>query len=404
MSTAVLADVLTRHRVDERERALRSLLMQPLMTAAHPDFGSVRRHAEFLRGWVAREAGWVLQVDRDCARLYKRPATLDDATRGVEGFDRPRYALFCLVCAVLERAEPQITLRTLGDRLLASAADPELCNQGFRFTLTQVHERRELVSVCRYLMRLDVLRLVAGEEDSFIRQSGDALYDVQRRALAGLLACTRGPSTFPAGAEPSTLADRLAAITEEYIPENTEGRRAAVRYRLARRLLDDPVVYFDELSEEEREYLANQRGAMASRFGIATGMEPELRAEGLALIDKDGELTDMLMPAEGTVAHVTLLVAQMLAVNTSQQPRFHSLPEVAAFIRRASEEYGKYWRKNARDPGAETDLAREALERLVALKLVRITDAGIEPRPALARYAPDTPHVRPIRNAQLPLE
>lgn len=403
MSAAVLADVLTRHRVDERERALRSLLMQPLMTSAHPDFGSVRRHAEFLRGWVAREAGWVLQVDRDCARLYKRPASLDDETRGIEGFDRRQYALFCLVCAVLERAEPQITLRALGDRLLDVAADPQLRHQGFQFALTEVHERRELVNVCRYLLHLDVLRLVAGEEEGFVRQGGDALYDVQRRALAGLLACTRGPSAFSADSEPPTLAARLAAVTEEHIPENIEGRRAAVRYGLARRLLDDPVVYFDELAEEEREYLVNQRGAMASRFGIATGLEPELRAEGLALVDKDGELTDMMMPAEGTVAHVTLLVAQMLAAKTSEQPRFYSVTEVAAFIRRAAEDYGRYWRKNARDPGAETNLAREALTRLAALKLVRMTDSGVEPRPALARYAPGEPLLQPVRNALLPL-
>ena len=36
------------------------------------------------------------------------------------------------------------------------------------------------------------------------------------------------------------------------------------------------------------------------------------RAEGLALADEDGELTDVAMPAEGTEAHVTLLVAEFL--------------------------------------------------------------------------------------------
>jgi uncharacterized protein (TIGR02678 family) len=61
-----------------------------------------------------QKAGWNLQVERQCARLYKRPAALDDAARGLPEFDQGRYVLPCLACAVLERAESQITLRTLG--------------------------------------------------------------------------------------------------------------------------------------------------------------------------------------------------------------------------------------------------------------------------------------------------
>ena len=65
-------DVLSRHRDDERRDAVRALLMRPLMTAAHPAFGAVRRHANELRDWFSQSVGWLLQVDRDCARLYTR--------------------------------------------------------------------------------------------------------------------------------------------------------------------------------------------------------------------------------------------------------------------------------------------------------------------------------------------
>ena len=43
------------------------------------------------------------------------------------------------------------------------------------------------------------------------------------------------------------------------------------------------------------------------------GLVAEQRAEGLALVDEAGSLTDVAMPAEGTDAHVTLLVAEFLA-------------------------------------------------------------------------------------------
>ena len=110
--------------------------------------------------------------------------------------------LLCLACAVLERADPQITLRLLGERLLQFAAEPALASFGFAFTLGAPHERRELVAVCRTLLELGVLQRVAGDEDAFVHADGDqadALYDVQRRALAGMLATVRGPSTFTAG-------------------------------------------------------------------------------------------------------------------------------------------------------------------------------------------------------------
>jgi uncharacterized protein (TIGR02678 family) len=393
MSGERLQDVLTRQREHDREQALCALLMRPLMTASHPQLAAVRRHADFLRGWLARETGWVLRVERDYARLYKIPADLGDDTRGADGFDRRRYVLLCLVCAVLDRADPQITLRTLGERLLGVAADPELAARGYVYNLDSVSERRELVHVCRYLLGLGVLHRIAGEEEGYVQQSGDALYDVGRRALAALLACTRGPSMIAAAAHGTE--ERLAMLTEEYVPDTPEGRRNAARHQLARRLLDDPVVYFDELGADERDYFVNQRGAMAARLSAGTGLEPELRAEGAALVDPEGELTDAALPAEGTAAHVTLLVAQFLAERARNDPA-HCTPEseIQAFVREATDQYGRYWRKSAREPGAEIELAEEALVQLARLKLVRRTARAVAARPALLRFAVRAPEVR----------
>src|SRR5438105_720357 len=82
-----------RHLQEEFSSALRALLMTPLMTSVHADFAAVRRHAESLRDWFARETGWVLHVERDCARLFKRPTDLLDSTRGFPDYDRRRYVL-----------------------------------------------------------------------------------------------------------------------------------------------------------------------------------------------------------------------------------------------------------------------------------------------------------------------
>lgn len=377
--------------------ALRALLMSPLMTAAHSDFALVRRHARELQEWFAREVGWPLQVGRDCARLYKRPGDLVDDTRGLPGYDRRRYVLLCLACAVLERAEPQITLRHLGERILALAVDPILDWHKFTFTLQAQHERRELVAVCRTLLELGVLQRVAGDEEAYLRADGpdgvhDALYDIQRRALAGMLAAVRGPSTWPAAESPVGFDDRLQSLVAEHVLDSEEGRRTSLRHMLSRRLLDDPVLYFDSLDAGTLAYFINQRGPMATRLADAAGLTPEQRAEGVALTDEASVLTDLAMPAEGTEAHVTLLVAEFIAASQPQanspedvQPLYET--DVANFIAKARQSYSSYWRKSAKEPGSEKELAATALGRLCSLQLIAISDHKIQARPALARFA-----------------
>jgi uncharacterized protein (TIGR02678 family) len=382
------------HRRQEFRTAVRAVLMTPLMNPGHADFAAVRRQGDALREWFARETGWVLQIEREGVRLYKRPADLADATRGLPGYDRRRYVLLCLACAVLERSEPQITLRVLGERLLQLAADPALVASGFTFTLAAAHERRELVSVCRTLLELGVLLRVAGDEEAFVRVDGetaDALYDVHRRTLAGMLAAVRGPSTWPQAEAPVTLNERLHALADEHVADSEDARRTALRHHLSRRLLDDPVIYIDGLDIETRGYFTNQRGAMAVRLADASGLSVEQRAEGLALVDETGELTDIAMPAEGTDAHATLLVADHLATAAAMVGEM----DVVGFLRDAKARYGRYWRKSAREPGAENELAAIALGRLERLRLIARDGAAVRSLPALARFALGDPEMRP---------
>jgi len=46
-----------------------------------------------------------------------------------------------------------------------------------------------------------------------------------------------------------------------------------------------------------------------------------------------------------------------------------------------------HWRKDVAEPGAELALTERTVTRLEALRLVRRTDDGVVPLPALGRYA-----------------
>jgi uncharacterized protein (TIGR02678 family) len=393
-AAAPLADVLDRQQVEERRRALRALLRHPLLTRAGPDpaaFALVRRHAGWLREWLAANVGWSLQVDTGLARLRKLPGRLDDRTRPALAeparlpFSRRRYVLACLALAALERADAQVTLGWLAERVLVLAADPALADAGFSFALDSREERADLVVVARLLLGVRVLGRVAGDEQSFVNSSGDALYDVNRRVLASLLVAQRGPSTVTT----TSLEARLRAITEELVPDSEEGRNRAIRYSLARRLLDDPMLYYDELSDAELTYLSSQRGFLVRRLTEATGLVAEARAEGLALLDPTGEATDLTMPEEGTDGHATLLLAEHLAALAQDRPGAPvALPVLEARLAELAAEHRAHWRKGTTEPGAVAALCRLAVDRLEALGLARRSaDGGVIPQPGLARFA-----------------
>ena len=366
--------------------ALRALLTKPLLTADTDaaELVLVRRHLTDLRDWLSRETGWRLVADSEAARLFKTATTLDDASHPARGhtrepFGRRRYVILCLALSVLARADTQTTLGSLADEVLTAAAAPELTAAGFTFALEARADRSDLVAVVRLLLTWGVLNRVAGDEDSYLSTTGDVLYDVRRPVLALLLSGVRGPSTVTGEA---SFAGRLAELTAEPVADTDELRNQALRRRLTRRLLDDPVVYYDELDDDERAYLVSQRHAITRRITDATGLIAEMRAEGIAMVDPDDELTDVRMPEQRTDGHVTLLVAEYLA-RRDEVP----ITELRRFVRQAAARHAVYWRKGVTEPGAETELLAIALEKLSALRLVTIDNEQVRGRPAIARFA-----------------
>ncbi|MWA02657.1 TIGR02678 family protein [Actinomadura sp. LD22] len=377
-----------------RRAALRALLRRPLLTVESDpeELVLVRRYQAELREWLSRETGWRLQVDAETARLFKTAPTLEDGTHPARGkagepFGRRRYVVLCLALAVLERADAQTTLGRLAEEVLNAAAEPDLA---FPFTLDGRAERADLVAVVRLLLGWGVLRRVSGDEESYLSATGDVLYDVRRTVLAALLTGVRGPSTVAAAG----FEERLAELTDEAVPDTDELRNRALRRGLTRRLLEDPVVYYDDLDDAERAYLVSQRAAITRRIEEAAGLVAEVRAEGVAMVDPDDELTDVRMPEQRTDGHVTLLVAEYLSGRDGA-----GRDELVAFVRDAAVRHRSYWRKGVTEPGAAEELLDIALGKLAALRLVEVAADRVRARPAIARYSVEEPTIRETKGA-----
>lgn len=382
--------------VAEIRTAVRALLRRPLILPDGRDaeaYRLVRRHQEWITTWFAHHADWSLSVTAEVARLRKLPAWADDASRGAveprneEPFTRRRYVLLCLALATLERSDRQVTLGRLAEGIGgALAADATFAESGVVWSLETASERRDFVQVVRLLLEFGVLRRVQGDEERFIgdRQS-DVLYGVVRPVLAVLLASRRSPSLIA----DQDFAERLRAlIADTAVPDTPEARNRALRSWLVRRLLDDPVLYYQDLDPEARVYVDRQRTFVLRELAEATGLEAEVRAEGMALVDLDGDCTDLGLPEEGTEGHLTILLAGWLAT-TSRGGSESSVTveairlQTAKLIRR----HRHHWRREVSEKGAETWLTELVLGNLHGLGLIERRAGEVLPRPALARFA-----------------
>jgi uncharacterized protein (TIGR02678 family) len=372
----------------ERRQAARLLLRHPLITPEKPDpegFALVRRHAEALASFFAIQLGYRLFVEPDLARLHKS-APLDFgcvralSTRSGQPFGPRRYSLLCLILAVLERVDSQISLSQIatGVQLLTSSDDGLILFDPDRYP-----ERRAFVHAVQAIADLGAIALCDGDEEGFARGGGDALYDVHPRLIAQLLAAWARPST----------ADDPGALASDPYPDTDEGRTQRARHSLMRHLVEEPVVYLEDLSERELAYLRVQRHTMIRNLEEWFGFEVEVRAEGLACIDPEDYVTDTRFPSHGTVAHAALLLSEQLTTRARAHPGdgLVTRPEITSMVERFAVEHLAHWRADVTQNGGPERLAHEAIDYLSAFSLVRINELGMTATPALGRFRPVPP-------------
>ena len=395
---------LAGHLAAERSTAVRALLAEPLLdTETHPDhFRLVARHAVRLTEWFERTCGWALTVDPAAgyARLAKRAVTPDATrphrrTRGAGApFDRRRYQLLCLVCAELVR-HPLTTVGLLAQAITAEAG----------LDTSRHGERAALVDALRALMAWGAVRVSSGDVDAYLGSDrGNAMLVAETSRLHHLLVSVVAPSALPGGVGVEEAIEHLRSEPrygdgpDPAAGAGDEARNRWARHRLARRLLDDPVVHADELSPVEADYLASPGGRRWLRERMAeAGFELEERAEGLLAVDTEGLATDLHFPAPAGNAHqLALLLADRLVSTDGEGRRQLGRLSPHRLAAEVDAVFARFpaWARGQRDDGGPERLGREAVELLASFGLVRVEpDGAVAARPALARYRVGEPVV-----------
>jgi uncharacterized protein (TIGR02678 family) len=387
---------------DEMARGIRVLLASPLVheRGAPESFDLVRRRREPIRKWFEYYCGWSLVVEPRLgyARLAKiRPMT--DASRparrnrsGRAPFDRRRYVLLCVAAAELLTV-PVTTIGLLADRITrATATDPVLAG----FDTSVRGERMAFVDALRMLESLGVVEVLDGTTESYVdSEEAKVLYRVDPTLLMRVLAAPTGVSQLavPADEVPMRFDELLSTVSRERRygtavehgpPISDVQRNLWLRHSIFRRLVDDPVVYLDDLTADERAYLNSPTGRqLLRRAADEGGFLLEERAEGVLLVDPDGIATDSRFPDDSSNAKVAalLLLENIDTVVTTEQLRVSATALLARF---------PSWAKGYRGDNGAGELVTDALDVLCGFGLVRVEDGLVHPLPAAARYAVST--------------
>lgn len=382
---------------DEVARGIRLLLASPLIheRGAPESFDLVRRRRDPIKKWFEYYCGWSLVVEPRLgyARLAKVRA-MADASRpprrhrsGRAPFDRRRYVLLCVTGAEL-LAAPVTTIGLLADRVTRATATDDVVTT---FDASARGERMAFVDVLRMFESLGVVEVVDGSTESYVDSAeAKVLYRIDAALLMRLLATTNGVSQLavPIDEVPTRLDELLTTVSRERrygaagtTPVSDVQRNLWLRHSVFRRLVDDPVVYLDDLTGEERAYLNSPTGRqLVRRAADESGFLLEERAEGMLLVDPDGIATDSRFPDDSSNAKVAalLLLDSMDMAVTIEQLRLTAGTLLTRF---------PSWAKAYRGDNGPAELVNDALAVLRGFGLVRVGDGVVHPLPAAARYA-----------------
>ncbi|MFE7719259.1 DUF2398 family protein [Nocardia rhizosphaerihabitans] len=288
--------------LDSYQRAARVMLANHLVTRVYPDriaLPLIRRWATELREDLAELFGYRLEVTETTARLYPVHDRLDDTmpARSVNDrvFDRRRYAYLALALAALGRAGDQITLSELAEHV----ADYASRIDGLELSTDRAADRDAFVDAVGWLGTRGALTLADGDAGGWASdpEAGEALYDIDRPVVFALF-------------RPPRALQHLHSV-RGLLADDTEQTPAEQARRVRRALVERPVVYLEDLPPAERALLGQDR--LVGEVEYCTGLRAERRAEGVALIDTSGRLSDTRFPGTGTLAQVALLLIGEIA-------------------------------------------------------------------------------------------
>lgn len=245
------------------------------------------------RDFLTEKLGYQAIITPNLIKLEKIPAYAQN-WMGIQDFsDCLEYIFLCMILMFLEDrdAGEQFVLSMLTEYIQANIKEEQI-------DWTIYSYRRHLVKVMKYCVKLGILEIDDGSEDSFMKSDeGEVLYQNTGSSRYFMKNFSRDISDYHSQED---------FLKEEWIGMN-EDRGIIRRQRVYRALLMSPGIYLNDDTEEDFAYVRHYRGMIEEELNRFFDCELQVHKTSAFLIMGEDSNLGRAFPEENTLSDIVLL-------------------------------------------------------------------------------------------------
>ena len=245
------------------------------------------------RDFLTEKLGYQAIITPNLIKLEKIPAYAQN-WMGIQDFsDRLEYIFLCMILMFLEDrdAGEQFVLSMLTEYIQANIKEEQI-------DWTIYSYRRHLVKVMKYCVKIGILEIDDGSEDSFMKSDeGEVLYQNTGASRYFMKNFSRDISDYQSQED---------FLKEEWIGMN-EDRGIIRRQRVYRALLMSPGIYLNDDTEEDFAYVRHYRGMIEEELNRFFDCELQVHKTSAFLIMGEDSNLGRSFPEENTLSDIVLL-------------------------------------------------------------------------------------------------
>ena len=295
------------------------------------------------RDFLTEKLGYQAIITPNLIKLEKIPAYAQN-WMGIQDFsDHLEYIFLCMILMFLEDrdAGEQFVLSMLTEYIQANIKEEQI-------DWTIYSYRRHLVKVMKYCVKIGILEIDDGSEDSFMKSDeGEVLYQNTGSSRYFMKNFSRDISDYQSQED---------FLKEEWIGMN-EDRGIIRRQRVYRSLLMSPGIYLNDDTEEDFAYVRHYRGMIEEELNRFFDCELQVHKTSAFLIMGEDSNLGRSFPEENTLSDIVLLwcnlFRQKIADGSIEVPAGEDIvisrKQFLTISEECKRQYGSGWIKTYRE-------------------------------------------------------
>ena len=295
------------------------------------------------RDFLTEKLGYQAIITPNLIKLEKIPAYAQN-WMGIQDFsDHLEYIFLCMILMFLEDrdAREQFVLSMLTEYIQANIKEEQI-------DWTIYSYRRHLVKVMKYCVKIGILEIYDGSEDSFIKSDeGEVLYQNTGASRYFMKNFSRDISDYQSQED---------FLKEEWIGMN-EDRGIIRRQRVYRSLLMSPGIYLNDDTEEDFAYVRHYRGMIEEELNRFFDCELQVHKTSAFLIMGEDSNLGRSFPEGNTLSDIVLLwcnlFRQKIADGSIEVPAGEDIvisrQQFLTISEECKRQYGSGWIKTYRE-------------------------------------------------------